>query len=315
MMFHTASRGGAIQIPAGLGIYSASGALSASAPHDNANCNGVLVRVAWSDVEGTEGVYDWTDVDLQVADIKASGKDWSLGIIAGWQSPAWLVSAATTLDIWFQGTLRTIPAFWDSAVQTAFANLAAAIHTKYGSDADLKLVYVPQMSGNGIEGHLNGNTNADLRAQVSPATDQRFEDLWVEGATGAIASFASALSKRIAIELHYIVGVETAGSRIATHIRNDPAIFSKVGLAIWWLSGKTDYQANLLPIFKNFPGDKYAQLIDESADTAAFEGGNFASVFSQCRNLGIKSIEVWEQDIVSNAWNSNLAEFNTWGTV
>lgn len=291
----------------------------ASAPgatiYGHAQLRGVLLRAAWSSLEPTPGQFDFSALERQLAAVRAAGKPWSLAVGAGGPgSPAWLMDAlgAPFVDYRFRGTTPyRLPLAWDAVVQQRLALLAERLAQQYGSDASLKLVYVPQMTANGIEGHLNGVDMAAL--QRAGYTDER----WVTASTQAASAFARAFAtKALAFELHEINGGASVPARILDALWADPALGRRVGAAIWWLSGRSDYQAALLQVLADFPGDKYGQVIGRSDDSARFAGGDYRSVFSQARQLGLRYLEPWEFDFgsgantASGAWDAELAAFN-----
>jgi len=291
------------------GVFSSDSSLTSSVTR-NAQISGVLVRASWSTVEPTAGNFDFSSIDNQLSLIQSTGKQWSLGIVAGPSSPSWLYGApynVPPLSIDFRGSTTQVPMFWDANLQSRVTLLAQAIASKYGSDSSLVLVYVPQMSANGIEGHFNGNTNTAL-------TSQGFsEDLWVNAVNGAVKSFSDALpDKSIAIELHYILGSANAGKRIIKNITDNSSLSSHVGIATWWLSGKTTYQPDLLTAFQGFSGAKFGQLIDESSNASAFLNGDYKTAFTQAESLGIKYVEAWSSDVALGTWDTVFADFNAW---
>lgn len=271
---------------------------------------GVLIRVPWNELEPAASTYDFSRIDNQLALLKSAGKGWSLAVVAGPSSPAWLYASpysVVPLNITFRSQPTQVPQFWSTALQGRLTVLAQALAARYGNDPDLQLVYLPQMSANGIEGHFNGNTDQSLTAQGFT------EDHWVESVLQATVTFATAFSdKPIAVELHYILSSANAGIRIMETIENDLLLRDQAGVAIWWLSGKIDYQPDLLTAFASFQGSIYAQLIDKSDNPASFLNNDYSTAFAQAKALNIKYIEPWEVDFTSHSWDALFADFNTY---
>ena len=87
-----------------------------------------------------------------------------------------------------------------------------------------------------------------------------------------------------------------------------------MGIAIWWLSGSTTYQPELLDYFRNFSCDKYGQVIARSSDTAQFPNG-YESVFTQAKELNLRYVEFWQDEFTGTGcciWEDEIADFNTW---
>lgn len=102
--------------------------------------------------------------------------NWTLAIHGGWTataapanafparrqrlalSPAWLVSElhVETFSMQFRGNPVQMPKYWDPVVQKRLKAMLGAVGKRYHSGQRLKLIYVPQMTSNGTEGHFNG---------------------------------------------------------------------------------------------------------------------------------------------------------------
>lgn len=290
-----------------LGIFSSSGATDSAVVNDPENM-GVLVRVAWADLEPSAGTFNMAKIQDQLRLVKQVHTQWSLAVLGGPSAPAWLYASPYSVEpmyITFRGASVQVPKFWSNTLQDRLAILAAALAAEFGSDSSLKLVYLPQMSANGVEGHFNGTSNSTLLSQGFT------EDLWVDAVLEAARTFASAFpTKPLAIELHYILGSASAGHRIMQAIEADTALLNQVGVAMWWLSGRTDYQSGLLQEFAGFSGDIYAQIIDQSSKTSSFLSNDYTTAFTQAQTLGIKYVEPWQVDIKSATWDSLFADFN-----
>src|SRR5438876_1051046 len=88
------------------GIIDLPGAISANAPigtlddHPwlNPNVDGLRIRVSWSDIETADNVYNWPLIDDCLANALTSGKFIGLGVIAGIDTPPWLLGGVTFTD-------------------------------------------------------------------------------------------------------------------------------------------------------------------------------------------------------------------------
>ncbi len=285
------------------GVYASAGAMT-PAVVGNDNVRGVLIRAKWSDIEISEGHFDFTAIDRQVSPAKAAGKKWSLGVLAGTFAPSWLWSGQDVVT--FPAFGGTLAVWWNTRVTDRLRVLAQALADKYGSDTSLALVYVSQMTCNGIEGHFNGVPQSTLIGAGYTV------DNFVEAAETTARDFADAFpGKPLAVEYHEILHSNEHASRMMTDLWNDTNLAQRVGAAIWWIDGATNYQPNLLTVLQNFPGDKYAQLIDKSSKLAAFPDG-YTAVFDQAKSLGVRYIEPWDYEFVNNLWDSTFQDFNTW---
>lgn len=309
-----------------VGIYSSAGAGSnpsdAKSIYGDVQLKGVLIRASWSALEPSPGKFDFSSLSAQVANVKSKGLGWSLAVLGGGiGSPSWLTAGATEgglaapyVNYSFRGTPGyRLPLFWDDTVQIRLQLLAQALADRYGSEASLKLIYVTQMTSNGIEGHLQGVNMQDLVA--AGYTDAK----WIDAGERAARSFASAFPRHaLAFEVHDVNGGAAVPETIINDLWNDPTLGQRVGAAMWWISGRTDYQAALLAALDRFPGDIYGQVIANSSTTTAFPNGDYAAVFVQAKQLGLRYIEPWDYEFTDTTnsahrkWDAVFADFNAW---
>jgi hypothetical protein len=298
------------------GTFSSSGVMQPSI-YTNPELRGVLIRARWSSLEPTPGVFDFSQLNTQVKAAKENGVHWSLAVAGGSvQSPAWLIDQlnAPYIDTTFRGKNGyRLPLYWDPIVQERLSILAERLAAQYQHDDHLALVYVTQMTSNGIEGHLNGVDMTTFRR--AGYTD----DKWVEASKQASKSFATAFKHTaIAIEVHEINRSADVPARIIYDLWNDETLEHRVGAAMWWLSGKTSYQTKLIAVLTSYPGDIYAQVIGRSDQTRRFQDGDYTTVFKQAKAIGIRYIEPWEYEFhnekrsAHGQWNEAMANFNTW---
>lgn len=273
---------------------------------------GILVRVPWKTIEPEPGKFDFSAIETQRSAITQAGKQWSLAILAGINSPAWLTQTPhSALTMTLKARTRQgyeplqIPCYWDVTVQARFKVLADALAGKYNADPTLALIYVPQMTSNGIEGHFNANANSDLlKAGLTP-------EKYISAAKSAATTFGLAFTQKpVAIEVHEILNDASIPGKIINELWNDPKLNHRVGAAMWWISGKDTYQPNLIKVLKTYPGDIYAQVIGRSDQKHRFPDGDYTRVFSQAKELGIRYVEVWEYELKQPQLQDALKQFN-----
>lgn len=280
---------------------------------DNNQVNGSLIRVKWSEIEPNKGVYDFSSIEQFREIIKARNLNWSLGILAGGDSPLWLTESigADYFEITgVDNTVKRIPKIWDTRVNERLALLAEALSNEYNEDEDLVLVYVPQMTANGIEGHFNGVTTDEL---IDAGLTS---DIWVNSVKETARIFANAFTKKaIAVEVHDIMEDTSIPNRIMIDLWNEPSLNHRVGAAMWWISGKTTYQPNLVNALIDFPGDIYAQAIGRSDQTSRFENNDYTTIFEQAKLLGIRYMELWEYEFVNDTFPQEFENFNSYANI
>lgn len=300
----------------------------------NRHMQGGLVRVTWSEIEPKPGEFDFTSIERQVRMLKPE-MNWTLAIHGGWTSmeeridaprgwrrplmlsPDWLVSdlQIKTYEISFRGNPVQMPRYWDPAVQSRLKKMLQAVGKQYAANKRLKLVYVPQMTSNGIEGHFNGvSTEALLQAAgIDPSNEDaeiEFGDLWVSASAETARSVLEAFpDKAVAFELHELFHSTAIPARIIAEFQK-PEYQNRVGIGMWWISGKTEYQERLIALLKQYDGDLYGQIIGRSNQSHRFPNGDYTAVFQQAEELGMRYIEPWNYEFENHTYDETLKQFN-----
>lgn len=275
---------------------------------DHPACNGALVRILWSDVEPSPGMFIWDVLDSYIFEATSRGKLYTLAVAGGTVGcPTWLTANATDkYTIAFRGPTYTIAAGWDEYYLTRLQILAQALANKYGADPMLKLVYVPQATGNGIEGHFNGNLDADLVSQGMTAAK------WVKCSKDACHIFAQAFpTKAVAFEVHKILSTHEIPMQILNEIYAETN--GQVGAGIWWLRGNMTEQSGLIDALYTFPGDKYVQPIGRSNQTERFPlPSDWLKILDQAKQINARYVEAWNYEFTNNTFPDEFTEFNAW---
>lgn len=271
---------------------------------------GVLITVHWADIETTPNIFDFSSIHSKINLVKNAHLKYTLAISGGSVgSPSWLVETlgADYMDITFRGNPVKLPLWWDSLVMDRLERLSIALGDEFNTDSSLSHIYVTQMTANGVEGHLNG---VDMNAFKNKGySDQK----WIDAAKQTTYFFADAFPKiPIVFEVHEIDYDTVVPATIMNSLYQDSNLCQRVGLGMWWISGKTSYQPNLVQFIQEFPGDKYAQIIGRSDQTYRFQDSVYSSVFDQAKLLGIRYIEPWPYEFQHHTHDSLVQNFNHW---
>lgn len=277
----------------------------------NEHAKGGLVRVAWQEIEPSKDNYNWQPILDQVArmDLYSENKPWSLAIAGGKEAPSWLYEEGVASFLVLSGKEGEveIPKFWDEQLQTHLADLAKDLASRFSDEERLALIYLPQMTINGVEGHFNQVPFETLEEAGLTA------DRWIDAVKQAAINFSEAFpTKPIAVELHEVIGLVEIPVSIMNELWSDPLLNHRVGVAVWWMSGDDlGYQPELIEAFKKFPGDLYGQVIGRSDQLERFPNG-YAEVFEQAKRLGMRYIEPWDYEFVNLTNDPVFEDFNRW---
>jgi hypothetical protein len=271
---------------------------------------GVLLTDSWENVEATQGVYDFSALIAKINTVKAAGLKYSLAIgTGGYGSPNWLKDSLNADYIVFQSQSGPHNLFfwWDSVIQNRLSLLITQLGINFSQDSSLSHIYISQVTVNGVEGHLNG---VDMDTLISYGyTDQK----WIDAAKITVYNFANAFPNiPLIFEVHEINHDTVVPAQIMNDLYANANLCGRVGLAMWWISGKTDYQPNMITYIKNFKGDKYAQIIGRSDQTYRFKDSLYANVFIQAKTLGFRYIEPWPYEFQYHTYDSLFNDFNNW---
>lgn len=234
-------------------------------------------------------------------------------------SPSWLVDqfGVETFEMEFRKIKVNMPKYWDVNLQNRLAVMMQKVAERYKDDPRLKLVYVPQMTSNGVEGHFNGVPHDTLlsAAGIDPSSSTAiddFKDVWVDAALNTTLTVSSSFpNKAVAYEVHELLDDASIPEAIIENFLIDPRYGNRVGAAMWWISGDNDYQPALVEILKNYQGDLYGQVIGKSETPERFGDSNYASVFTQAKEMCMRYIEPWNYEFDNNTYNDLMTDFNS----
>jgi hypothetical protein len=270
-----------------------------------------LIVTKWSEIEPSPGVFTFSALKNKINLVKQYNKKYALAVgMGGPGSPPWLVDSfhVPFVDYKFRGTTPyKLPLWWDSTVQNRIGIMVGRLGEEFKNDTSLALVYVTQMTANGNEGHLQGVNMDSMRSRGY--TPKR----WITAATQTAHYFAEAFpAKALAFEIHDIENSSEIPITIINELYNEALLNHRVGAAMWWLSGKTTYQPDLLSFLKTFPGDKYAQMIAHSGQPERFADSTIATAFEQAKELNVRYIELWYEEYNTHSIDHLLRDFNLW---
>jgi hypothetical protein len=191
-----------------------------------------LIVTRWADIEPLPGVFSFSVLQQNINLVKSYNKKYALAVLMGGPgSPAWLIDSLHVpfVNYLFRGvTPYRLPLWCDSTVQNRIATMVNAVANQFRDDPSLALVYITQMTANGIEGHLQ-YVNMDTM-RLNGYTEQR----WIDAAIQTARAFANAFpTKPLAFELHEIENSAYIPITIMNRLYSDTSLQRRVGEAIW----------------------------------------------------------------------------------
>lgn len=274
------------------------------------DARGVLLVEKWKDIEPIPGVFDFSALNAKINTVVSAGMKYTFAISGGAiGSPDWLIDSLNVgfHSFQFQNQPARLPFWWDSICGQRLTSLIMELGNQYANDPMLSHVYVTQMTVNGIEGHLNG---VDMTAFT---TNGFTEQKWITAAKNTVIDFSFAFpDKPIVFEIHEIDHDTLVPATIMNDLYENPDLCQRIGLGMWWLSGKTSYQSDLIDFITSFQGDKYAQVIGRSDQIERFQDSLYSNVFLQAKDLGIRYIEPWPYEFQYHTNDSLIHDFNSW---
>ncbi len=132
----------------------------------NPNLTAISVRYAWRDLAPTEGTYDWSFLDEEVANAAAAGKKVMLRIMTQDGKPDWVTTAVQHAGGKFftftaEGKTATIPVFWDPTYLAKKKAMIAAVGAHFTNNPAVAVV-VASFANAGTEEWFVPHTATDI---------------------------------------------------------------------------------------------------------------------------------------------------------
>jgi len=149
--------------------------------------DGIQLRVFWSDVEPSDGVFAWTTLDNEIAQVKAAGKVATLRIMPGYSAPSWVYQegAQGFNFIWNSNgwgppfcSVATIPVPWDPVYQAKYGALIEAFGARYNSNPTVVGVKISGVNTDSEETHLPLQVNVPLSNGTTGCTSNNDVANW-----------------------------------------------------------------------------------------------------------------------------------------
>lgn len=141
------ARPAAAEIPRGVFSLFGTGTPATNDALNNPDVMGFSIRQNWADLEPSEGNFDWSFLDSEVAKAAGAGKCVLLRIITQSGKPAWVTTAIQQAGGVFytfddNGVPTTIPVFWDPTFLAKKKAMITALGAHFTNNPTVKIVAV-----------------------------------------------------------------------------------------------------------------------------------------------------------------------------
>jgi hypothetical protein len=154
----------------------------------HSNIDGMRVKIKWSNVEVTQGVYNWTPIDQAISLARSVGKKISISINAGANDcPQWLYSAGAVPHTIVNGRLAggIMPVIDDPVFISKWSRFIMAFGARYDHNATVNYVVMTGI-GNVVEWYeSDGDYFKSLSPPNPPGTAK-----WIHQAETIIDAYA-----------------------------------------------------------------------------------------------------------------------------
>ena len=140
-------------VPRGVFSLAAAGKETPDSVLTNPNVDGVSIRQDWAELEASEGVFDFSFLDSEVARAATAGKPVLLRIKTQSGKPAWVTNAVSAAGGSFftfddDGVSTTIPVFWDPTFLAKKKAMLVALGAHFTNNPTVKIVAVSFANAN-----------------------------------------------------------------------------------------------------------------------------------------------------------------------
>jgi len=264
--------------------------------------NGILVRVAWKDIETADNTYNWALIDNQITAAQSYGKKISLAIGGGPNSPNWLYTLGTQSISYTVPFSGTIPIPWDTTFLTKWTEFITVLGNRYVNDTTIQLVYITNSSTNGFEMQLPFNPIPNYT--TIGYTDQKIINSWKE----VIDAFNSSFPNHyLTNDFHPVNSSNLVADSIYDYANLN--IGNRYGAnGWWWTQNNTSVYPSQYTILQNsattnlFTGIQMAYSGVNSS--SSFGTGGLPTALDLAISNHICYWEIWNTDITNGSFDT-----------
>ena len=274
--------------------------------------SGTLVRMNWSLINTSEGVFDFSLIERELEQAALYNTSISLAIMDSKSMPQYVLDKCETFDYEFRAEAAQTCLPWDAVYQQYKAQLVSKLGAQFDSHPNLAGIYFTYAAmSNGIEMHFRVDEDAFRAAGY---TASRLADSY----DAVMDMYADAFkTTSVIMEVHEVFKESYLAESAFDHCYD--TLGARCGVAIWWCASRmaTDPKESE---YKVYP---VAQKATELSFAVCQTVGNFTDqpdrfdqgqgwtteeAFSNEMDFfvgeGFKTFELWSKDIT----NDNLVD-------
>lgn len=271
--------------------------------------DGVLVRVAWEDIETSPGVYDWSLIDGQIQAAQSYGIKISLAVVNGLVAPDWLSAMGTQMfDYTFHKSQESIPVPWDATFQSRWTQFIADFGARYSTEDTISLVYITTSSSNGFEMQLPRSPTDVANWNAIGYTDEKYASAW----KSAMDAFADAFPNHpLSHEVHPVLNSDAVAEDVYQYAREHHG--DQVGvLAAWWMvRNAEEVYPGMFEILKDASYESHSEVQVANSYTNTpdrFSEDGYQGEINLAISSGVRYMEVWNSDLLNTSLTPLMIE-------
>ncbi|MEO9946915.1 beta-galactosidase [Paraglaciecola sp.] len=308
-----------------IGIFVGSGPTVSDKVLSLEHVTGNLIRVGWNEVEPSPGKYDFTKLDVLIAQAERLNKKVTLSILNGPRAPQWLYTkGAKAFKYEFKNRhsergnrQEVIPLPWDPVYLKYWQQLIVALGQKYQANNTISLIHITHSSKNGFEMHLPEERIAGrLETPYNgPWKDMGYQETqYIDSLKSIVDTYMTAFPNHfLDLEIHPVLGSLKPATEVF-HFAFDK-YGSRFGLfAAWWSGKKQRWNTAMYGILSDACVKSFCavQIIgNQTRQPSRLFEGDLIKTMEQAQSLGVNYFEVWDIDLRNESLRPRLSEFNT----
>jgi hypothetical protein len=155
----------------------------------NPSIRGIFVSMNWNVLEATEGSYYWSSLDSMLSQAGAAGKQVTLGVMAGYETPSWVYAdgAQSFQFLWDKTggasgaatcSVQSLPVPWDPVFLAKWATFIQALGARYSANPTLVSVMLYGVNFESVETSLPVSNGEKIQGEGKSCTGYNYPALW-----------------------------------------------------------------------------------------------------------------------------------------